>query len=139
MEPTEVPTAEELRACASDLKSKMEENGKECKRVLKEVSKVAKSEGESAYEELFGMVVHDCVDSILKREVNSLAVEMEGFRNGLCAKLCGDETLRDKPMNLLRLSDGFDEAWKVWRSVGADVNRSEATFRRFVAVVSEEE
>ena len=139
MEPTKVPTAEDMRACASELKSKMEENGKECKHVLKEVSKVDKSEGESAYAELFGMVVHDCVDSILKREVNSLALEMEGFRNGLCAKIGGDETVRDKPLNLLRLSNGFDEAWKVWRSVGADVDRSEATYRRFVAVVSEEE
>ena len=30
MEPTKVPTAEEMRQCASELKSKMEENGKEC-------------------------------------------------------------------------------------------------------------
>ena len=136
MEPTKVPTAEEMRACASELKSKMEENGKECKHVLKEVSKVDKIEGESAYAELFGMVVHDCVDSILKKEVDSLALEMEGFRNSLCAKIGGDDTARDKPMNLLRLSDGFDEAWKVWRC-GAVADREEAAYRRFLETVSE--
>ena len=122
MEPTKLPTAEEMCKCASDLRSKMEENGKECRRVLKEDSKVDKTEGESAYAELFGMVVHDSVDSILKKEVHGLALEMEGFRNSLCAKMGGDETARDKPLNLLRLSDGFEEAWKVWRGGAAGVD-----------------
>ena len=81
--------------------------------------------------------VRVCVDSILKKEVNSLALEMEGFRNSLCAKMGGDETARDKPLNLLRLSDGFDEAWKVWRCSGAVADRAEAVYRRFLETVSE--
>ena len=115
----------------------MEKDGKECRRVLEEVSKVDKIEGESAYAELFGMVVHECVDSILKKEVQCLALEMEGFRRGLCAKIGGDETVKDKSMNLLLLSDGFEEAWKVWRCCGDDVDRAEAAYRRFVTTVSE--
>ena len=138
MEPNvEVPTVEEMRECVGELKSKMEKDKKECKHVLEAVSKVDKIEGESMYEELFGMVIQDCVDSILKKEVECLALELGGFRCGLSEKICGDEAVQEKPMNLLRLRDAFEEAWKVWRSSGDGVDRVEAAYRSFVTTVSE--
>ena len=139
MEPNvEVPTVEEMRKCVDELKSKREKDGKECKHVLEAVSKVDKSEGESVYAELFGVVVQECVDSIMKKEVECLVLEIVGFRCALSEKISGDESVQDKPMNLLYLWDAFKEAWKVWRSSGDDVDRSEAAYRRFVAIVSEE-
>ena len=138
MEPNvEVPTIEEMHECVGELKSKMEKDKKECKRVLEAVSKVDKSEGESIYAELFGMVVHDCVDSILKKEVECLALEIGSFRCSLSQKISTDEAVQEKPMNLLRLRDAFEKAWKVWRSSGDGVDSAEAPYRSFVTTVSE--
>ena len=138
MEPNvEVATVEEMRECVGELKSKMEKDKKECKRVLEAVSKVDKSEGESVYAELFGTVVHDCVDSILKKEVECLALDIGSFRCGLSEKIGGDESVQEKPTNLLRLRDAFEEAWKVWRSSGDVVDRAEAAYRSFATTVSE--
>ena len=131
------PTVEDMRECVGELKSKREKDGKECKRVLEAVSKVDKSEGECVYAELFGMLVQDCVDLIMKKEVECLALEISGFRCALSEKISGDKSVQEKPMNLLHLRDAFEEAWKVWRSSGDDVDRAEATYRRFVATVSE--
>ena len=59
------------------------------------------------------MLVKDCVDSILKKEVVYLTAEMCRFRNNIAQKMVEDEFRTDAPMNLVRMPEGFAEAWKI--------------------------
>ena len=68
------------------------------------------------YWTLFGIVVKDCVNTILKKEVLYLTVEMSRFRKNISQRMVQDESLTDAaPLKLSRLTEGFAEAWKVWR------------------------
>ena len=86
------------------------------KEVLNQASHVKEDEGESLYRGLFGMLVQDCVDSILKKEVVYLTMEMCHFRKNISQKMLEDESRADAPINVAKLHDGFDEAWRIWRA-----------------------
>ena len=72
--------ATEVKDIISGMKSKSDADRKEVKEMLNKASQVKEKEGESLYSGLFGMLVHDCVDSILKKEVVYLTMEMCRFR-----------------------------------------------------------
>ena len=61
------------------------------------------------------MVVKDCVDSILKKEVMYLTAEMSLFRNNISQGIAQAESLDEKPLKFLRMPEGFKEAWRIWR------------------------
>ena len=96
-------------------------------------------EGESLYRGLFGMLVKDCVQSILKKEVVYLTAEMCRFRNNIAQKMVEDESRADAPMNLARLYEGFAEAWRIWRAgdtEDARDARGDASYQVLVTVLS---
>ena len=62
----------EAESIIAEMKSKADADRKEMKERLNEAKQVREKGGESLYNSLFGMLVQDCVDSILKREVVKL-------------------------------------------------------------------
>ena len=80
-------------------------------------------------------------DSILKTKLMYLTAEMSRFRNNISPGIAQDESLDEKPLNLLRLADGFKEAWRIWREGdiedGRDA-RKENSFQAFLTIVSSE-
>ena len=60
------------------------------------------------------MIIKDSVDAILKREVIHLTAQMCRFRNNIATKLPADEEITDDtPIDLLKVPEGFEDAWKV--------------------------
>ena len=57
------------------------------------------------------MILKDDVDSILKREVVRLTVQMCRFRNNISGKLLTDEGITDdSPIDMVKVPEGFEEA-----------------------------
>lgn len=132
---------EEMRKLMDEFKLKRKNDKDECKQWLEQASRVKSSEGETLYQDLFGLIVHECVDTILKREVQYITVEMCCFRRNLSEKIAQDEALMDMPMDLNRLPDAFDEAWRVWRECNDEncESRKESAYQVFVKMVSKED
>ena len=103
----------EAESIIAEMKSKADADKKEIKERLNEAKQVKEKAGESLYNSLFGMLIQDCVDSILKKEVVKLTVEMCRFRNNISEKMLADESRADAPMNLAGLPEGFAEAWRI--------------------------
>ena len=59
------------------------------------------------------MVVQDCANTVLKREVLYLTLEMSEFRRNISRRIRQDEALLDTPFNMLALPEGFKKAWSV--------------------------
>ena len=106
----------EAESIIAEMKSKADADKKEMRERLDQAKQVKEKAGEGLYNSLFGMLVQDCVDSILKKEEVYLTVEMCRFRNNISEKMLADESRADTPMNISRLHEGFDEAWKIWRA-----------------------
>ena len=106
----------EVKGIMAEMKSKSDADKKEVKEMLNQASQVKEEAGESLYRGLFGMLVQDCVDLLLKKEVVYLTMEMCHFRKNISEKMIADESCEDAPMNLVRLYEGFDAAWKIWRA-----------------------
>ena len=68
------------------------------------------------YQSLFGLIVKDSMDSILKREVVNLTMQMSLFGNNISRKMITDETIRDDTgIDIMKVPEGFEEAWRVWK------------------------
>ena len=131
----------ETESIIAEMKMKSDANKKEMKRRLDEVKHVKENAGESLYNSLFGLLVQDCVDSIVKKEVINLTVEMSRFRNNISEKMLADESRMDTPMNIARLCEGFDEAWKIWRAGDTEEGRDargEKSYQALVTAISME-
>ena len=103
----------EAESIIAEMKSKADADKKEIKERLNEAKQVKEKAGESLCNSLFGMLIQDCVDSILKKELVNLAMEMCRFRNNISEKMLADESRADAPMNLAGLPEGFAEAWRI--------------------------
>ena len=127
----------ETETLIAEMKTKSDADKKEVKRRLDEVKQVREKSGEGLYNSLFGMLVQDCVDSILKKEVVKLTTEMYRFRNNISEKMLADESRMDAPMNIAGLPDGFAEAWKIWRAGDTEEAREES-YQALVTALSTE-
>ena len=131
----------ETESLIAEMKSKADADKKEVKRRLDEVKQVREKPGEGLYNSLFGMLVQDCVDSIMKKEVVKLTTEMYRFRNNISEKMLADESRMDAPMNIAGLPDGFAEAWKIWRAGDTEEardTRGEKSYQALVTALSTE-
>ena len=132
----------EANGLIAELKSKADGVKKEVRERLDQAKQVREEDGESLYNSLFGMLVQDCVDSILKKEVVHLTTEMCLIRRNISEKLSADESRVDQPMNITRLPEGFGEAWRLWRAGGdteeGRVTRGEASYEALVTALSKE-
>ena len=131
----------EMESLIVEMKSKAAADKKEVKERLNEAKQVRAKAGESLYNSLFGMLIQDCVDSILKKEVVHLTVEMCRFRNNISEKMLADESRMDAPMNIAGLPDGFAEAWKIWRAGDTEEardTRGEESYQALVTALSTE-
>ena len=106
----------EAESIIAERKSMADADKKEVRERLDKAKQVKEKAGEGLYNSLFGMLIQDCVDSILKKGVMNLTVEMCRFRNNISEKMLADESRADTPMNISRLHEGFDESWKIWRA-----------------------
>ena len=105
----------EIRKLMLELKLKRVKDRQVVNENLKRVREVKEDEDESVYESLFGLVVQDSVDAILKKELMGLTLEMNGFRNNIAKGITGDPTLSGRRLNMMSLPEAFEESWKVWR------------------------
>ena len=129
----------EMRSVIDEMKSKANADRKEIRDMLNQAKEVKTENGEGLYNSLFGMLVQDCVDSILKKEVVKLTVEMCRFRNNISEKMLADESHADAPMNIAGLPEGFDEAWRIWRAGDTEEARDargEASYQALVTALS---
>ena len=133
--------ATEARSIIDEMKSKANADRKEIRERLNQAKEVKAENGEGLYSSLFGMLVQDCVDSILKKEVVNLTVEMCCFRKNISEKKLADESRADADMNIPRLAEGFNEAWRLWRAGDmeeARATRGEASYQALVTALSTE-
>ena len=126
----------ETESIIAEMKSKADADKKEMKERLDKAKQVKEKAGEGLYNSLFGMLVQDCVDSILKKEVVNLTVEMCRFRNNISEKMCADESRIDTPMNIAGLHEGFAEAWKIWRAGDTEEARDARGEKSYQALVT---
>ena len=70
----------EAESIIAEMKSKADADREEMKERLNKAKQVKEKAGESSCNSLFGMLIQDCVDSILKKEVVNLTVEMWSFQ-----------------------------------------------------------
>ena len=134
-------TMSEAESIIAEMKSKADADKKEMKERLNQAKQVKEKAGDGLYNSLFGMLVQDCVDSILKKEVVNLTVEMCRFRNNISEKMLADESRMDTPMNIAGLPDGFAEAWKIWRAGDTEEardTRGEKSYQALVTALSME-
>ena len=124
----------EAKRLLGELESKREADKQAVRESLNHVSQVKQVEGETVYANLFGMIVKDCVDTILRREVMNLTYEMNQFRSSIAQGIAEDESLEDKPLNLLNLPEGFEEAWRIWRQNDPE-HRKKKSFQIFLSKV----
>ena len=130
-EKSNVDKAKKLMA---ELESKREADKQAVRQSLVHVGQVKQVEDETVYVNLFGMIVKYCVDSVLKREVMNITFEMNQFRNNIAQGIAEDKSLEEKPLNLLSLPEGFEEAWRIWRQSDTD-DRKEKSFQMFLSKV----
>ena len=131
----------ETESLITEMKTKSDADKKEVKRRLDEVKQVREKDGEGLYNSLFGMLVQDCVDSIVKKEVLYLTAEMCRFRNNISEKMLADESRMDSPMNIAGLAEGFAEAWKIWKAGNTEEGRDargEESYQALVAAITAE-
>ena len=126
----------EAESIIAERKSMADADKKEVRERLDKAKQVKEKAGEGLYNSLFGMLVQDCVDSILKKEVMNLTVEMCRFRNNISEKMLADESHADTPMNIARLHEGFDEAWKIWRAGDTEEARDARGEKSYQALVT---
>ena len=126
----------ETESLIAEMKKKSDADKKEVKERLDEVKQVREKPGEGLYNSLFGMLVQDCVDSIMKKEVVKLTAEMYRFRNNISEKMLADESRMDAPMNIAGLPDGFAEAWKIWRAGDTEEARDARGEKSYQALVT---
>ena len=125
-----------MESIIDEMKSKVDADKKEIRENLDQAKQVKENAGESLYNSLFGMLVKDCVDSILKKEVVYFTVEMCRFRNNISEKMIADKSRADAPLNIARLSEGFDEAWKIWRAGDTEEARDARGEKSYQALVT---
>lgn len=90
----QTPGLEELRIRVANMKLKMQQD----KRLLDTAIRVEKKEGESLNRSMFGLIVKDGVDSILKGEVVNVTMQMSLFRNNVSSKQLSSKSklIKDK-------------------------------------------
>ena len=128
----------EAESIIAEMRSKADADRKEMKERLNDAKEVREKGGESLYHSLFGMLVQDCVDSILKKEVVKLTVEMCRFRNNISEKMLADESRANAPMNIAGMPEGFAKAWRIWRSSDTEEVRGEESYQALVTALSTE-
>ena len=131
----------ETRVIIDQIRSKANADREEIKERLNQAKEVKTESGDGLYNSLFGMLVQDCVDSILKKEVVNLTVEMCRFRKNISEKMLADESRINAPMNIARLPKGFNEAWRLWRLGDTEegrAGREEASYQALVTALSTE-
>ena len=131
----------EANGLIAEMKLKSDSDKKEIRERLDQAKRVKEEVGESLYNSLFGMLVQDCVDAILKKEVVHLTAEMCLFRRNISEKMIADESRVDQPMNVMRLPEGFGEAWRLWRAGDTEearATRGEASYEALVTALSKE-
>ena len=112
------------------MERKMTKDKEDCLEALKVAGGVEKKQGESLYKTLLGMIIKGSVDAILKREVIHLTAQMCRFRNNIATKLPADEEITDdSPLDLLKVPDGFENAWKVWKEQEGNKDREELSYK----------
>ena len=124
-----------------EMKSKADADKKEMRERLNQAKEVKTVDGEGFYNSLFGMLVQDCVDSILKKEVVNLTVEMCRFRKNISEKMLTDKACAEAPMNIARLPEGFNEAWRLWRLDDTEEGRAvrgEASYQALITALATE-
>ena len=131
----------ETESIIAEMQAKSDVDKKEVRRMLDDVKQVKEKAGESLYNSLFGMLVQDSVDSIVKKEVIYLTTEMCRFRNNISEKMLADESRMDSPMNIAGLAEGFAEAWKIWKAGNTEEGRDtrgEESYQALVAAITAE-
>ncbi len=128
----------EARVIIDKMKSKANADRKEVRDLLNQAKEVKVENGEGLYNSLFGMLVQDCVDSILKKEVVNLTVEMCRFRKNISEKMLADESRAEAPMNIAHLPEGFNEAWRLGDTEEGKATREEASYQALVTALATE-
>ena len=134
----------EAMAIISEMKAKAEADKNEMRERLNHAKEVKTEDGEGVYNSLFGLLIQDSVDSILKREVVKLTVEMCRFRRNISEKMLADKSRDNAPMNIANLPEGFNEAWRLWKLWGLDnteegkVKREELSYQALVTALEKE-
>ena len=133
-------TEDELSEVVAALKEKMQQDKEDCKQLLKMATEVKEKEDESLYKSIFGLNIHDSMDSIMKREVVRLTVQMSLFRNNIARRLLSDETLTDEtPLNIANVPKGFEEAWKVWKEQDKNECQEELSYQALRTLIIEQD
>ena len=127
----------EASSIIDEMKAKAEADKKEMRERLNQAKEVQSVDGEGLYNSLFGLLIQDCVDSILKKEVVNLTVEMCRFRKNISEKMLADKSRDNAPMNIAGLPEGFNEAWRLWR-LGEEGNREEASYQTLITALEKE-
>ena len=131
----------EAMSIIDEMKSKAEGDKKEMRERLNQAKEVKTVEGEGLYNSLFGLLIQDCVDSILKKEVVNLTVEMCRFRRNISERMMADGSRAEAPMNIARLPEGFNEAWRLWRLGDVQeggATREEASYQALITALEKE-
>ena len=104
------------------MERKMAEDKEDCLEALKVAGGVERTKG--------GMIIKNSVDAILKREVIHLTAQMCRFRKNIAKKLPADEEITDDtPIDLLKVPEGFEDAWKVWKEQEGNKGREELSYK----------
>ena len=119
------------------MKVKANADREEVRERLNQAKEVQSVDGEGLYNSLFGLLIQDCVDSILKKEVVRLTVEMCRFRRNISEKMMADGSRNNAPMNIANLPEGFNEAWRLWR-LGEEGTREEASYQALITALERE-
>ena len=118
------------------LKVKMQQDKEDCKKLLRIATHVEEKEDESLYKSVFGLIIHDSMDSIMKREVVHLTMQMSLFRNNIARRMLSDETLTDEtPLNIRNVPKGFEEAWKVWKEQDKNQCQEELSYQALKSLI----
>ena len=131
----------EAMSIIDEMKSKADADKKEMRERLNQAKEVKTVDGEGLYNSLFGLLIQDCVDSILKKEVVKLTVEMCRFRKNISEKMLADKSRNNAPMNIARLPEGFNEAWRLWRLGDTEEGgavREEASYQALITALEKE-
>ena len=131
----------ETKNLIDQMKAKADTDREEMRERLNQAKEVKTESGEGLYNSLFGMLVQDCVDSILKKEVVWLTVEMCRFRKNISEKMLADESRAEAPMNIARLPEGFNEAWRLWKLGDTEegkATRGEASYQALITALATE-
>ena len=129
----------EASSIIDEMKAKANADREEMKERLNQAKEVQSVDGEGLYNSLFGLLIQDCVDSILKKEVVKLTVEMCRFRRNISEKMQADGSHDNTPMNIAGLPEGFNEAWRLWRLGDTEEGtREELSYRALVTALDKE-